>query len=130
MATTRARPRAGAASSNGARDKAKDAGGGVARTARRATTPALATGAAAAGLAAGLVLGSRASFGRRRSARAIALAGAKRFAIVAGKASHAADDIHAIREQLENANRRSPIEVVLDGLTHRPGTGKRERGFG
>ena len=29
---------------------------------------------------------------------------------MAGKASNTADDIRAIREQLENANRRSPIE--------------------
>ena len=50
---------------------------------------------------------------------------------MAGKASNTgADDIRAIREQLENANRRSPIEVVLDGLTHRPGIGKRERQLG
>jgi hypothetical protein len=60
----------------------------------------------------------------------VALAGARRVAAVAGKASNTADDIRAIRVQLENANRRSPIEVVLDGLTHRPGTGKRERGPG
>ena len=54
---------------------------------------------------------------------------AKRVAAAAGKASNTADDIRAIREQLDNANRRSPIEVVLDGLTHRPGTQQRKRQF-
>jgi hypothetical protein len=122
MAATRARTRAGS-NSNGAIDKAKHAG----VSARRAAGPALAAGAAGvAGLAGGLLIGSRR---RRKSGTALAIASAKRFVAVAGKASNTADDLRAIREQLENANRRSPIEVVLDGLTHRPGTGKRERQF-
>jgi hypothetical protein len=123
MAATKARPRA-PASRNGT----------VRKTTRAsAARPALAAGAAAAGLAGGMLIGSRKGSGlfrRKRSGTALAIAGAKRFAAAAGKASNTADDIRAIREQLENANRRSPIEVVLDGLTHRPGTGKRERGFG
>jgi len=124
MAATKARPRA-PASRNGT----------VRQTTRAsAARPALAAGAAAAGLAGGLLIGSRKGSGlhlfrRRRSGAALAVAGAKRLAAAAGKASNTADDIHAIREQLENANRRSPIEVVLDGLTHRPRTGKRERHF-
>ena len=127
MAATKARTRAG---SNGAVDKTKHAGETVADGARRAAGPALAAGAAAAaGLAGGMLIGSRLPFGRRTTGATLALAGAKRFFAVAGKASTTADDIRAIREQLENANRRSPIEVVLDGLTHRPGTGKRERQF-
>jgi hypothetical protein len=126
MAATKARTRAGS-NSNGAITKTKHAGGAVADTARRATGPALAAGAAGvAGLAGGLLIGSRR---RRKTHVALAVASAKRFAAAAGKASNTADDIRAIREQLENANRRSPIEVVLDGLTHRPGTGKRERQF-
>ena len=36
------------------------------------------------------------------------------------------DDVHQIREQLDKANRQSPIEVLLDGLTHRRGAHKRE----
>jgi hypothetical protein len=127
MAATKARPRAGS--------RNRGAEHVVAETARKAGKPALAAGAAAAGLAGGMLIGSRIGTGtglfvRRRSGKAVALAGAKRFVATAVKASHTADDIHAIREQLENANRRSPIEVVLDGLTHRPGTGKRERGLG
>jgi hypothetical protein len=127
MAATKARPRAGSRN-NGA-------GHVAAATAHKAGKPALAAGAAAAGLVGGLLVGSRLGtgaglFGRRRSGKALALAGAKRFAAVAVKASHTADDIHAIREELENANRRSPVEVLLDGLTHRPGTSKRERQLG
>jgi hypothetical protein len=126
MAATKARTRAGS-SSNGAVTKAKQAGDSVAGTASRVAGPALAAGAAGvAGLAGGLLIGSRR---RRKTGAALAIASAKRFVAVAGKASNTADDLRAIREQLENANRRSPIEVVLDGLTHRPGTGKRERQF-
>ena len=137
MAATKARSRTSTAvkRSNGVVTRAKDAGDTVASIAQRSTGPVLAAGAAAAGLAGGLLIGSRVTsgrrlFGRRRS-RAVALAsGARRAAAMAGKASNTADDIRAIREQLENANRRSPIEVVLDGLTHRPGTGKRKRQLG
>jgi hypothetical protein len=110
------------------------AGPAVVDAARKASKPALAAGAAAAGLAGGLLIGSRMGTGtgllvRRRSNSAWALAGAKRLASTVVKASHTADDIHTIREQLEQANKRSPIEVLLDGLTHRPGTGKRQRGL-
>ena len=114
MAATKARARP-SARGNGARPAVVD-------TARKAPKPALAAGAAAAGLAGGLLIGSKVGNGlfvRRRTGAALALAGARRLAATAVKASHTADDIHAIREQLENANRRSPIEVVLDGLTAR-----------
>jgi hypothetical protein len=87
----------------------------------------LTAGAAAAGLAGGLLLGSRIGLARRRSRKTLVWAGAKRVVATVAKASHTADDIHAIRQQLEQANNRSPIEVVLDGLTHRPGTRKRQR---
>ena len=122
MAATKARP-----ANNGTVTKAKHAGDAVAGTARRAGKPALAAGAAAAGLAGGLLVGSRIGTGsgllvRRQSRKALALAGAKRLAATAVKASTTADDIHAVREHLETLNRRSPIEVVLDGLTHRRGT--------
>jgi len=126
MAATKTRARADS-HSNGA-------GPAVAEVARKANKPALTAGAAVAGLAGGLVIGSRLGTGagllvRRRSTTALALAGAKRLAKTVVTASRAADDIHAIRDQLEQANRRSPIEVVLDGLTHRPGTDKRRRGL-
>jgi hypothetical protein len=47
--------------------------------------------------------------------------------VIANQASNTADDIRAIREQLEQTNRRSPVEVLLDGLTHRRGAHKLER---
>jgi hypothetical protein len=126
MAATKARSRSGSRS-NGAVPPVGSVGRNVGK-------PALTAGAAAAALAGGLLIGSRIGTGggllvRRRSGAALALAGAKSLAATAVKASHAVDDIHAIREQLEHANQRSPIEVVLDGLTHRPGTGRRRRGL-
>jgi len=122
MAATKARPRSG--------PRSNGAGPAVADTARKVNKPAMAAGAAVAGLAGGLVVGSRLGTGllvRRRSSTALAVAGARRLAKVVVKASQTAEDIHTIRDQLEQANKRSPIEVVLDGLTHRPGTGKRRR---
>jgi hypothetical protein len=121
MAATRSQPTL-TGPANGAVAKAGDA---VTTTVRRVPTGALAAGAAAAGLAGGLVLGARARPRRRVSARTIAR-GARRAAAAAAKASSTADDIRAIRQQLEHANRRSPIEIVLDGLTHRRGAHKLE----
>ena len=42
------------------------------------------------------------------------------------QASSTTDEVHQIREQLERTNRQSPIEVLLDGLTHRRGAHKQE----
>ena len=120
MAATRTQPTL-TGPANGAVAKAKEAGDAVAR---RAPTGVLAAGAAAAGLAGGLVLGARVR-PRRSRARTIAR-GARRVVATAAKASSTADDIRAIRQQLEHANRRSPIEIVLDGLTHRRGAHKLE----
>jgi len=50
----------------------------------------------------------------------------RRAAAAAGKASATADDIRALREQLQALNRRSPVEVLLDGLTHRRGAHRLE----
>jgi hypothetical protein len=139
MAATRSQPTL-TGPANGAVAKAKEAGDTVASAARRAPAGALAAGAAAAGLAGGLALGARVRpgrrmikttkvlgmpVGRRSKARTIAR-GARRAAVAAAKASSTADDIRAIRQQLEHANRRSPIEIVLDGLTHRRGAHKLE----
>jgi hypothetical protein len=108
----------------------------------------LAAGATAAGLAGGLALRSRmtskrAGLGARLHSRRTVLgvpvgrrSGLIKTAQALGKvasemssarnqASVATDDIHQIREHLERENRRSPIEVVLDALTHRAGTRKR-----
>jgi hypothetical protein len=36
------------------------------------------------------------------------------------------EDIQQVREELERANRQSPVEVLLNGLTHRRGAHKHE----
>lgn len=41
--------------------------------------------------------------------------------------SNTSEDVHEIREQLKAANKQSPIEVLLNGLTHRRGAHKSER---
>jgi hypothetical protein len=40
--------------------------------------------------------------------------------------SDTTDDVREIREQLDKANRQSPVEVLLDGLTHRRGSHRNE----
>jgi hypothetical protein len=106
-------------------------------------------GATAAGLAGGLALGSRMSSKRRgmgallapqrkvlgvplgrkngvaRTAKALGQM-ARELRSATDQVSATTDDVRQIREQLDKANRRSPLEVVLDGLTHRRGAHKRE----
>jgi hypothetical protein len=114
---------------------------------RGAKGPALTAGAAAAGLIGGLALGSRSRRGGLRAAlaprpRVMGIPIGRKSGLVrtaealghvargvgsaTNKASATTDDIHQIREQLDKANRRSPLEVVLDGLTHRRGAHKHE----
>ena len=132
-----------------ATDTVKEAGATLASTARRVPGPARTAGAAAAGLAGGLLLGARLSSGghgllpaprakvlgmpvgaRRRSLATTAKAlagGARQLGTAASRASHTADDIQQIREHLAASNRRSPIEIVLDALTHRRGAHRMEQ---
>jgi hypothetical protein len=127
----------------------KGGGEAVASSARRTPGPVRAAGFAAAGLASGLALGSRVAarraplrllspprptvlgipIGREPTAVAAAraLAGSTRLLADAGKhASRTAEDIHELRRHLEQANRQSPIEVLLNGLTHRRGANRDE----
>ena len=146
---TRSRPSTNGGSASSAGAKVKEAGGTVASTARRARGPMLAVGATAAGLAGGMALGSRMASKRRglggllaprprvfgvpvgpksglvRTAEVVGKA-ARELSSVTSRVSDTTDDVHQIREQLEMANRRSPLEVVLDGLTHRRGAHKHE----
>ena len=147
---TRSKPSANGSGASSVGAKAKDAGDAVSSAAREARGPMLAAGALAAGLAGGLALGSR--MASKRSGLAALLApqrkllgvplgpknGVVKTAEMLGKAakqlnsatnqvSDTSDDVRQIREQLEIANRRSPLEVVLDGLTHRRGAHKNER---
>ena len=151
MAATRTRS---SSSTNGsapenALAKAQEAGDSVATAVRRVKRPALTAGATAAGLAGGLAIGSRLSskrsglaalvaprrrvlgvpLGRKggmvRTAEALGQV-AKELRSANRKAAVTAEEVREIRETLDQSNRRSPIEVVLDGLTHRRGAHKRE----
>jgi hypothetical protein len=130
MAATRARP---APSPNGGTAKpvakGKHAGVAVRPAAGRAKGPLLAAGATAAALAGGLALGTklggRRKSGLRRTADVLEKL-ADGLASAAGQAATATDDMKKIREELEQVNRQSPVEVLLDGLTHRRGAHKRE----
>ena len=126
--------------------KAKDAGDSVSTAASSAKGPLIAATAAAAGLAGGMALGSRLGSKRRsflsprrkilgvpvgRKSGVVVAAGAlgkaaRGLGSFTNKTSEAANDLHEVRDQLDKANRQSPLEVVLDGLTHRRGAHKRE----
>ena len=110
--------------------RVRDAGDAVAAGAGRVPPAVRTAGLALAGLAGGIAIGAGAASRRRKPAALVAaksLAGtAKRLSRTSGKLTRTAEDIHAIRSQLEQANRRSPIEVVLDGLTHRRGAHRDE----
>ena len=113
----------------GALTKAKDAG-----------APLLTAGAAALGLAGGVALGARLNgsrrLGRRRAVLGVPLGrksaletlgeAARQLASAANSVSSSANEVREVREQLERLNRRSPVEVLLDGLTHRRGAHKLE----
>jgi hypothetical protein len=149
MATTRTRSTSasnGSAGANKVVAKAKEAGDSVSTAASSAKGPLLAATAAAAGLAGGMALGSRMGSKRRsflsprrkilgvpvgRKSGVVVAAGAlskvaQELGSATSRVSGTADDLHQVREQLEESNRRSPVEVLLDGLTHRRGAHKRE----
>ena len=129
--------------------KAKETGEFVATAARKAKTPMLTAGATAAGLAGGLLVGSRARskprgvtallapqrkvlgvpVGRKngvvRTAKALGQV-ARELSSASNQVSAATNEVRQVREELEKTTRRSPIEVLLDGLTHRRGAHKRE----
>jgi hypothetical protein len=111
----------------------------VEKVAGKAKRPMMAAGATAAGLAGGLALGARMGSKRRRvlglpigrkTGFVQAAEAFTRLAREVGSARQQAagvtDDVHGIRDQLDKANRQSPVEVLLDGLTHRRGAHKRE----
>ncbi len=146
---TRSTQAANGSSASSAVAKAKDTGDSIATAARKAKGPMLTAGATAAGLAGGLVLGSRARsksrgvtallapqrrvlgvpVGRKngvvRTAKALGEV-ARELSSASNRVSAATDEVRQVREELEKTTRRSPIEVLLDGLTHRRGAHKRE----
>jgi hypothetical protein len=149
MAATRTRstPSRDGNAAAGAVTKAKQAGDAVTQAAGRAKSPLVAAGTTAAALAGGLVLGSQLGSKRRgvlplRRRRILGVpvgrkSGLEQLAEALGQVakglgsatqqvSSTTDDVHQIREQLDRTNRQSPIEVLLDGLTHRRGAHKQE----
>jgi hypothetical protein len=124
--------------------RTKDA---VASTARRTPGPARAAALAAASLAGGVAVGTRLGPkrhgllpGRRRRILGVPLGrepasvtaakaladGARRLVVATRPLTNAADDVQEVRKQLEQANRQSPVEVLLSGLTHRRGAHRDE----
>jgi len=96
--------------------------------ARKAKTPLLAGGAAVAGAAGGLALGARQARKSKMMRRpmvkvdshdlAKAAKNVGRFGVEMGEL---ASELRKNREETDSARRRSPIEVVLQGLTTRRG---------
>ena len=127
MAATRTR--SSSASANGASEtlaaKSRQASESVVTAARRGKGPLIAAAAGAAGLAGGFALGSRRA-SRKRALTGILGALAKELGSATRHVSNTSEDVHEIREQLKAANKQSPIEVLLDGLTHRRGAHKHE----
>ena len=113
--------------STGSSDQSLDSvGKGVVDAAQRAKVPALVGGCAAAGLAAGAVLGSKLSAHRRPRMLGLPMPRSSELKSSAKQAARAgrwvADmqaDVRAVREQAEQSRRQSPIEVLLSGLTSR-----------
>jgi hypothetical protein len=99
-------------------------GGGALR--RLTRTPAVAGGAAAAGLAAGAALGAVLRSDRRPRVMGLPLprghevkTGARQ-AVRAGRWLYEVQtDVRLLREQAAQSRRQSPVEVLLSGLTSR-----------
>jgi hypothetical protein len=98
------------------------------RAARKSGTPAIAAGAALAGLAAGAALASRGrsvlglldgAGGRRGTARTL-LRASQQLNSATCSLNDLAGEIRKVRELAQAGQNRSPIEVVLQGLTRRP----------
>ena len=132
--TARKRSSASNSSSKGTVANAKDAsieaaestGDAVASTAKKLRTPAIAAGAGLAGLAGGIAM----MRSRQRKVLGVPMPGrgttknlaaaAKNIGALAEQAGHVAEQARVAGEALGgNQARRSPIEVVLDGLTTR-----------
>lgn len=112
-------------------DTAKDAGHTVGSAASKARVPLLAGGAALAGAAGGLALGARqarrhgalaTAFSRRPQAkvgsRDLARA-AKEVGSFGAQMGRLASELQQTREAAGDGKHRSPLEVVLEGLTAR-----------
>jgi hypothetical protein len=111
-------------------DKAKTAGQAAGSAVSKAKVPLIAGGAALAGAAGGLALATRQEHRRhglvramgkpklRLTSRDVAKA-AKEVGNFSAQMGELATELRRAREETGNGKRRSPVEVVLDGLTAR-----------
>lgn len=105
-------------------ETAKDAGGAVGRAASKAKVPLMAGGAALAGAAGGIALGAHQAHRRNGlggvSSKDLAKA-ARKVGSVGAQVGEVALEVRRAREATNGNGRahRSPIEVVLQGLTSR-----------
>lgn len=105
MPTTSKRPQRGQA--NGGSNGSKSA------------TPLIAGGAAAAGLAAGTVVGTKLLSRRRTRVLGVPMPKASEIMSGAEWLGRMQSDLRAVRAQAEVSRKQSPIEVVLSALTSR-----------
>lgn len=96
---------------------AKDAGQTVSGAASKAKVPLLAGGAALAGAAGGMALGAHQA--RRTGASHDFAKAAKGVGKFGAQMGHLASELQQTREAAGNGKHRSPIEIVLEGLTAR-----------
>ncbi len=116
-----------------ATDATRSAGRTIGNTASKAKLPALASGAAIVGLAGGVALGARGRSRRRMMGvplprRSVLKASTKNLASSAQNAARFGEqlaelttEVKRTRETVQGREKRSPVEVVLEGLTHRRG---------
>jgi hypothetical protein len=101
---------------------AKDAGRAVGRAASKAKVPLVAGGAALAGAAGGIALGAHQAR-RRRGIKGLHSEDVAKAARKAGNVGmqigEVALEVRRARNSSNGSHRRSPIEVVLEGLTAR-----------
>lgn len=125
-ASSESKPRVAAKAVQGtavaAEETAKDAGRTVGRAAKSARVPLLAGGAALAGVAGGVALGARHAHRHkgvgRMSAEDFAKA-AKKVGSFSSQVGEFATELQHAREASNGNAHRSPVEVVLQGLTSR-----------
>jgi hypothetical protein len=114
-----------------ATDATKSVGRTIGNTTSKAKLPALASGAAIAGLAGGVALGARGRSRRKLMGvplprRSVLKASTKNLASSAQNAARFGEqlaelttEVKRTREAVQGGEKRSPVEVVLEGLTHR-----------
>ena len=120
--TTAPRKRS-AGGSNGSQPTSASASRNRSRSAKRtpdkAKLPLVASGAAAAGVAAGSVLGAKLRSRRRPRVLGVPMPRGSEIKSAAQWLGRMQNDVRAVRAQADQSRRQSPIEVVLSALTSR-----------